>query len=281
MSLTDGITLLEDVFIKTAFFESFPFIIPQTIIVIGTLLFITRQVNDWKKISFPVLIGWSVFGMVIHPILFMISGVLLVLEILSVEQIGGVVTSLSNGITRERERWSKGSKENRMLRKGLKETKKSKGTKETFDKLIEMSKTRETYPGTDLKQFRKSDGSIDWRKLKDEEKKQKELEKAKIKLEKENKNKGRNQERILLKNSPINTLGYTPKEWKEQDRLTQFTNLKGEGNYKKEQKTYDIKKKKPLIGFGQSLSKKIEKFRKVYGRVPTQEEINNMINYGL
>lgn len=100
MALTDAITLLEDVFINTSFFDTF--MIPQLIIIGATLLFLTRKTDSWKSLAFPIMIMWNAFGMYISTVLYIVAGIVFVVDGLSVPIVGGGLKAMTGMFSKDR-----------------------------------------------------------------------------------------------------------------------------------------------------------------------------------
>lgn len=105
MSFTDGISLIQQVFGLTGF--SGTLLVMQTIILIGTLVYMTRDVNNWKIMALPVIVGYHLSGLIsFNFVFYLISGVIFVIESLSRSEFGRVIGAIDNtiGLTDARRR---------------------------------------------------------------------------------------------------------------------------------------------------------------------------------
>ena len=101
MGLDTGINLIEDVFFKTAFNEQTWLM--YIIIIVASMVLITRKWSDYATLALPMLIGWGYFGMNIPFIFYAVASVIFVIDALSVEVISGAFTGLKGVVPRTRE----------------------------------------------------------------------------------------------------------------------------------------------------------------------------------
>lgn len=57
-----------------------------------TLLALTRDTEKWKNLAFPVMIGWHIAGIPPFFLLYIVSGLMFVVENLSLQTIGSLAT---------------------------------------------------------------------------------------------------------------------------------------------------------------------------------------------
>lgn len=97
MGLDIGTTLLETIFFKTAFAGQFW--IMQLVIILATLIIITRKFSDWKELALPVMIGWMYFGMKMNWMFYAIATIMFVMSTVSTKMIEGAIGSVSQSIS--------------------------------------------------------------------------------------------------------------------------------------------------------------------------------------
>lgn len=90
MGFAEAVNVFQQVFGLTSF--SGTFLIMQAVILIGSLVIMTRVMNDWKLMALPTVTGWHLSGIVpFHFIYFAITGVLFVIEALSKSEFSKVL----------------------------------------------------------------------------------------------------------------------------------------------------------------------------------------------
>lgn len=88
---TTAFEMIADTFIHTNVF-GVEYIIPFVIVVM-TLVLITRNIYKWSILAFPVLVGWHVIGLRNSIILYVLSGIAFVISSMSTEVIGSMATA--------------------------------------------------------------------------------------------------------------------------------------------------------------------------------------------
>jgi hypothetical protein len=89
MGISDGFGLLNSVLTDTIIFN-ISWIL-SIIFVFLTLIIITRDVNKWKTLAFPVTILWHIVGITPSFILYIITGLLFIIDALSMQGIGNML----------------------------------------------------------------------------------------------------------------------------------------------------------------------------------------------
>lgn len=89
MGIEYGFELLNNTFTNTSI-VNINWIV-SIIFVIFTLLIITRDVNKWKTLALPVTILWHIIGIKPSFILYAITGIIFIVNILSIELIGNIL----------------------------------------------------------------------------------------------------------------------------------------------------------------------------------------------
>lgn len=57
-------------------------------VILLTLVLITRQTEKWKTLAFPVAMIWHIAGLEVHQLLFIILGIMFVIDSISLEVLG-------------------------------------------------------------------------------------------------------------------------------------------------------------------------------------------------
>lgn len=71
------------------------------IVIMGSLMLITRKFQDWATLALPIMIGWKYFGVDI-PLVFLVTGaVIFIVDILSLRMIGGAFSGLGEFASKE------------------------------------------------------------------------------------------------------------------------------------------------------------------------------------
>lgn len=85
---TLGLTLLKEVTIDVLPFGT-DYITP-IIIVVLTMLIISRSISSWKILAFPVTVAWHIAGLTPHHLWYILTVIMFVIESLSLETIGDI-----------------------------------------------------------------------------------------------------------------------------------------------------------------------------------------------
>lgn len=96
MGLETAITILENIFFSTSFTGQVWLM--KALIIVGTLVFITRDTKSWMSLALPVMIGWEYFGMNVPIAYMLIAGIIMVVDALSLDTMGSSLGGLADGI---------------------------------------------------------------------------------------------------------------------------------------------------------------------------------------
>jgi hypothetical protein len=94
MAISSGFELLTSALADTTIFN-ISWII-SLIFVFFTLLIITRDVNKWKSLAFPVTILWHIVGITPSFLFYILTGMIFVIDALSLQAIGNVLGAVVN-----------------------------------------------------------------------------------------------------------------------------------------------------------------------------------------
>ena len=92
MAISDGFGLLNSVLTDTLVFN-ISWII-SIVFVFFTLLIITRDINKWKTLAFPVTILWHIVGITPSFLFYIVTGIMFIVDALSLETIGNVLGAI-------------------------------------------------------------------------------------------------------------------------------------------------------------------------------------------
>lgn len=93
MAIEDGFELISNVFTRTTVF-GIDWIIP-TIVIILTLIIITRDVNKWKTLALPVSAAWYIIGLKTSPVILVGAGLVMIMELISIETLGNLLDTVT------------------------------------------------------------------------------------------------------------------------------------------------------------------------------------------
>jgi len=63
------------------------------------IIMITRDINKWKILMFPFLVLWNIIGIPVNLVIMIFAGLVFVIEALSTEMGGNLLTSITEKIT--------------------------------------------------------------------------------------------------------------------------------------------------------------------------------------
>lgn len=86
MAIEQGFTLMNTIFADLVIFE-ITWII-GALLVLVTLIIITRDINEWKRLAFPICIAWHIIGISPGLLALFLTGVIFVINALSQIQLG-------------------------------------------------------------------------------------------------------------------------------------------------------------------------------------------------
>lgn len=86
---TTGLALIKDVFTNTTVFGQL-WIIPMLVVIL-TLVIITRDIKQWKIMALPVMIAWHIIGLKQSMPFFILAVFFFVIELLSTETAGNLL----------------------------------------------------------------------------------------------------------------------------------------------------------------------------------------------
>jgi len=98
MVITEGFGLFKDVFVNTNVLNISWLL--SIVFVILTMVLITRDVSKWKTLAFPVTVMWHIAGITPNYLLYMITGIVFAVDVLSLSSGGGFIQAI---ITRTKE----------------------------------------------------------------------------------------------------------------------------------------------------------------------------------
>lgn len=118
MAIQDGYDLLKAILVETTIFD-LTWIV-SLILTFLTLIIITRNKSEWKKLAFPVLIGWHVCGIKPHILLYIITSIMFVIEHLSLTGLSTIL-KLTKHKLQDTERLVTQNEARKILRKTKKQ----------------------------------------------------------------------------------------------------------------------------------------------------------------
>lgn len=92
--ISTGLAMFEQI-INRSEILGVTWIIPLVIAFVSCVV-VTRRAEDWKRVFFPICVGWMAAGLQIHIVPLIIGGVIFVIDTLSMETIGGMMEVFSN-----------------------------------------------------------------------------------------------------------------------------------------------------------------------------------------
>lgn len=93
MAIQLGFDLIKNIFLDTVVFN-IDWII-SVLLTFFTLLMLSRDVNDWKTLVFPVMVGWHVAGIPPFFLMYIAGAMLFAIESLSLQQIGTLIAGVT------------------------------------------------------------------------------------------------------------------------------------------------------------------------------------------
>lgn len=94
MTIAQGIELFKSAYLDTTIF-SVDFILP-TIIILLSLLFITREINAWKTLALPVSFAWLTAGVQTTFLFYVVATIIFVIDTMSLQALAGGLSVLRN-----------------------------------------------------------------------------------------------------------------------------------------------------------------------------------------
>lgn len=92
--ITTGFTYIKDIFVDSTFLN-LDWIIGLFIVLV-TLIIITRDIEKWKLLLFPIVLGWHIVGVHQNLIIFMFSSILFALALFDKEVVGNIISFLQD-----------------------------------------------------------------------------------------------------------------------------------------------------------------------------------------
>lgn len=105
-NLSIGKELIGDAFLRTEI-GGFTYIVPLMVILLSLFL-VTRDMNKWKTLFFPMSIAWYIVGLDVHLLILIVAGLIFAISSISLELISDIIES-SAEVIRER-RLSRGER---------------------------------------------------------------------------------------------------------------------------------------------------------------------------
>lgn len=117
MTIDAGYEIVTSVFQNTLVFN-IEWIISLALLFVSLIL-ITKDYNQWKKLSLPVIVGWYICGITPNYLILVISAMLFVVDTLSIQSLGQILTVSSESAMRGAEGLVKHSWIGRIKRQRL------------------------------------------------------------------------------------------------------------------------------------------------------------------
>lgn len=86
------------------------------IVIIASMIMVTRVWNHWEIIALPIMTGWKYFGLQIPTVFFVIGAILFVIGTLSTKVLSGALVGMEEIITKRGKLLSKSGREKAMLK---------------------------------------------------------------------------------------------------------------------------------------------------------------------
>lgn len=100
MAIDLGFTLLKNIFVDTYIFNIDWLL--SAVITFLSLLWLSKDPNEWKTLAFPVMVGWHIAGLSPFFLLYIATAMMYAIESLSLQTIGQVITGVTRTAT---EKW--------------------------------------------------------------------------------------------------------------------------------------------------------------------------------
>lgn len=115
MGFEDAIDLLETIFFRTEF-AGMTWLF-HIILILGTLLIITRVWKDWATLTLPVMVGWKYFGVNISYVFFTIATIMFVIDVMSIKVLSGALSGIGDAISHYTGNISRSTRAKRSLKR--------------------------------------------------------------------------------------------------------------------------------------------------------------------
>lgn len=88
-------------------------------VILLTLILITRNTNRWKQLLLPVAIGWSVVGLEISIIIYIIGAILMAIDALTPQTMSNVMRAVTQAAPMRKGEYKEASKEIAKKTRGI------------------------------------------------------------------------------------------------------------------------------------------------------------------